>query len=321
MNPSNPRLRFLTALLIISILFTFSSYSTTLPLFTSVFRKPPDRVTFIAVGDIMMDRAVRDHMNKYGLDYPFQKIDRRFFQEADILLGNLEGPVVAKKTNFGHLTFGMSPDIIPTLKDFGFDMFALANNHGLDQGWSGHDSTKQLLSEASIGWFGHPAGELHEENILFSKVKGVRFAFIGLTDVYNKAGREQEAIKNIHAVLGAIRDKVDYIVVFPHWGPEYVKKPAARQVNFAHAFIDAGADIIIGHHPHVVQEKEFYNGKWIYYSLGNFIFDQYWSKETQKGLVIRVTFQGGKISVEEFPTISVKSQPSFIHPGPDQLMD
>lgn len=290
---------------------TLAAYFPSSEGFDAVVSSKSKPVTLVAVGDVMLDRMVRDLMNKYGLDYPFQKIDREFFQKADILLGNLEGSIVPRKKNFGHVTFGFLPDTVPVLKDFGFDVFALANNHALDQGWQGHDTTKQYLSEAGIGWFGHPKGELHEENVYFVRVNKKRFAFVGLEDVFKEAGQENKAIENIKNVISEIRQRTDYIVVSPHWGIEYTPKPSPRQISFAHAFIDAGADIIIGHHPHVVQEKEEYQGKWVYYSLGNFIFDQYWSKETQKGLVLRVTFQGNKIGVEEFPIDSVKSQPSF----------
>lgn len=307
----NVRLRFLIVGLILSIFFLGGNFFGN-TLSTNILRKKDESITLVATGDIMLDRFVRDLMNRHGLDYPFQKLDGAFFKEADILLGNLEGPVVPKKTNFGHVVFGMLPDTIPILKEAGFDVFALANNHALDQGWKGHDATKQYLTEAGIGWFGHPAGELHEENVHYIHVKGKTFAFVGLNDVFEKAGREKEAIENIKKVIPIVKKKADYVIVSPHWGVEYKKTPVARQVNLAHAFIDAGADLIVGHHPHVVQTAEKYKGKWIYYSLGNFIFDQYWSKETQKGLVIRATFRDGKYAIEEFPIASVKSQPFFV---------
>lgn len=276
---------------------------------TSILRPKP--ITLVAVGDVMLDRYVRDLMNSQGLDYPFRKLDQNFFKQADILLGNLEGSIVSKKKNFGHMVFGFLPDTAPILKNFGFDVVALANNHALDQGWEGHDSTKRYLTEAGIGWFGHPKGELHEENAHYIRARGKTFAFVGLEDVFKEAGDEQKAIENIKQVIPLIKAQADYVIVSPHWGVEYTPKPTQRQRNFAHAFIDAGADFIIGHHPHVVQEKEEYRGKRIYYSLGNFIFDQYWSKPTQLGLALRITFLGRQISVEEFPIQSVKSQPSF----------
>jgi poly-gamma-glutamate synthesis protein (capsule biosynthesis protein) len=100
-----------------------------------------------------------------------------------------------------------------------------------------------------------------------------------------------------------------FVVVFLHWGNEYETLHTKSQEDFAHFFIDSGVDLVVGAHPHVVQDVETYNGKRIYYSLGNFVFDQYWNEEVQTGLMVKVVLEGDSVTYEDITITSDHSQP------------
>jgi poly-gamma-glutamate synthesis protein (capsule biosynthesis protein) len=125
---------------------------------------------------------------------------------------------------------------------------------------------------------------LNEENSYYSlTINNLETVFIN----YNQfiAGGLEQTIAN----LNKFKDKNVFIVLYAHWGDEYLANPSFRTVELAHQFIDEGADLVIGSHPHVIQKREIYNGKQIYYSLGNFVFDQYFSKETTEGLLVELS--------------------------------
>ena len=110
-----------------------------------------------------------------------------------------------------------------------------------------------------------------------------------------------------------IRPKVDFLIITPHWGNEY-QMASSRQKNLARLAIDSGADLIIGHHPHWVQEIEEYQGKLIYYSLGNFIFDQMWSEKTRQGIIAKITIENYKVisNSETHILINTSYQPEIL---------
>ncbi len=116
-------------------------------------------------------------------------------------------------------------------------------------------------------------------------------------------------IPQLQQDIPSVRDRVDYVIVSMHAGNEYMESRSESQKNFAHAAIDAGAEMVIGHHPHVVQTLEKYHGKYIFYSLGNFVFDQNFSEETNKGLMLKAIIQDKKIIKIE--PIEIKINPTF----------
>ncbi len=256
-------------------------------------KEPEDRnLTILAFGDIMLGRYVRVMMDENGADYIFNGINspEKFLQGAgyengaDVIFGNLEGPINGQGKKGGtSLVFSFNEDIAPLLKNFGFTLLSISNNHALDQGWKGRDTTISALENNELGWCGHPT-DADPSSVYYSLVGQEKFAFVCFQDVTHKLD-DEAAVE----LIKAIRPSVDYLIVSIHWGIEYKHKPDSKsQIEPGHAFIDAGADFVIGHHPHVVQSFEIYNGKVIFYSLGNFIFDQYWSKDTQEGLAIGI---------------------------------
>jgi poly-gamma-glutamate synthesis protein (capsule biosynthesis protein) len=268
-------------------------------------------LTIMAFGDMMLGRYVRTLMDKNGHSYIFENIagyEKRFFEGADVVFGNLEGPINGQGTSGGtSMVFSFNEDIAPFLKKYGFNLLSITNNHATDQGWAGRDSTIKALENSSMGWCGHPS-QADIESVYYNEVGDKTYAFLCFHDVTYKL--DDEAAINL---IKEVRPTVDYLVVSIHWGYEYGHTPDwTHQVEPGRAFIDAGADFIIGHHPHVVQSFEVYNGKLIFYSLGNFVFDQYWSTATQEELALGIYLndQDGKFvtKVYLFPMKSELSQ-------------
>lgn len=278
----------------------------------------PSNITMLFLGDIMLGRYVRTLMEKSGdLNYPFLKAKTTTGPGANFLNGyfdrviaNLEGPIVPVPNRAQTGTnFGFAPDTGKILKQNGIDLVSLGNNHTLDQGQKGYDSTKKYLNEAQLPFFGHPILPT-EADTHIETIKGKTFAFVGFHDATRRLDDN-----GARALLQKIDPQVDYMIVFIHWGPEYQKNPSARQVQLAHLFIDHGADLVIGHHPHIPQTREQYKGVEIVYSLGNFIFDQYWSDMTQHGLTIEAIFSTDRankaVQLVEHPVDLPKSQPRW----------
>lgn len=267
---------------------------------------PTPEATLIAVGDIMLDRYVRTLMERYGEDYPFEKISPQgLLRSAHITLANFEGPVADERPRVGDVIFKFDPWMIDLIKRHGINLVTIANNHTLDQGQKGLDDTKRHLNEKNLDWIGHPLNET-EGHTLIKEINGLQIGFIGLHDATIRLD-DTIAIEAIESM----RPNVDTLIVTIHWGPEYV--PASqRQKDLGHAFIDAGADAVIGHHPHIEQEIELYNDKPIIYSLGNFIFDQYWSQATQKALSVGLIFSPNQVELYRFPIVLPASQPSLV---------
>ena len=266
--------------------------------------------TLLFVGDIMLDRNVEGLIDKNGPFYPFQRISQ-FLRGVDIVFGNLEGPIVAKPLGpIPHtMVFSFPPDVAETLALVKFDILSLANNHGLDMGQRGLEETREFLAEKGLVPLGSP-GKCDGS---FSWEKdGIKF--FSLNKVYNPYCKSEDIFQAIKSARAASPDL--FIIISVHWGEEYKLVNNSYQRKLAEEIIDAGADLIIGHHPHVVQNIDIYKGKLIFYSLGNFIFDQYFSKETQEGLAVGLELgtvpirgQSPRLVYRLFPIQSHLSQP------------
>ncbi len=251
------------------------------------------RLTMKAFGDMMLGRHVRVLMDINGLDYIFRNIrgeNNIVFEGADLIHANLEGPIKgAGKKGGTSMNFAFNEDVAPLLAEHGFNLLSLSNNHAVDQGWEGRETTITALENAGIDWCGHPS-EADPESVYYGQVMDKKFAFICLHDVTFDLD-EEAAVR----LISEVNEKVDFLIVSIHWGVEYQHRPhQTLQVAPAHRFVDAGADLVLGHHPHVVQSFEQYNGKFIFYSLGNFVFDQYWSQATQEELGLAISLGKSK---------------------------
>jgi poly-gamma-glutamate synthesis protein (capsule biosynthesis protein) len=154
----------------------------------------------------------------------------------------------------------------------------LGNNHILNFGEKGLQETQKFLDEANVNYFGVPDGKRGA----IENINGIKIGFIA----YNQFAEDNP--EDVIAEIRKMKLETDLVVVFCHWGNEYQLKQADSQKELGHQFIDAGADLIIGSHPHVIQPMEEYNGKRIYYSLGNFIFDQYFDENVRNSMGVEV---------------------------------
>ena len=277
--------------------------------------RPDEEYTLLFAGDIMTDRGIREMVEKHGggdYFFPFTGIAKEI-QDADVAFGNLEGPVSDQGKKQGSLySFRMDPASIKTLYDVGFDAVSVANNHIGDYGRDAFEDTLRRLRYAEIASLGAGWNKSEALRVRVIERVGKRIGFLAFSDVgpqWLAAGDTTSgiAIASKDAVQNAVRqsrDKADILVVSFHFGEEYETHSRARQQDLARAAIDAGADIVVGHHPHVVQEIEQYKGGVIAYSLGNLIFDQAFSPETKEGVLIKVHVKGKQIEqIERIPLL------------------
>ncbi|NQU77381.1 CapA family protein [Candidatus Falkowbacteria bacterium] len=272
------------AIAIIEFFLILNGTSSSIGTVAEVIMKPDvQKIEMVFVGDMMLDRDVYRQTKKDGkYDYPFIKIDA-FLSYFDLRVGNLEGPITrydssAVYTNGTRFTF--SPEYIEELGKR-FNVLSLANNHTRDFGTSGLEQTKEYLTEEGINYFGDRENDADKLTTII-EYDEIKIGFVGYNGM---SRRETEKIEN---EIKNVRHEVDFLIVYPHWGIEYQGQASRTQKEEAHVFIDAGADLVVGSHPHVVQTVEIYNEGVIVYSLGNFIFDQYFSQATMQGLALGV---------------------------------
>jgi poly-gamma-glutamate synthesis protein (capsule biosynthesis protein) len=262
--------------------------------------------TILFVGDIMLDRGVEYLMKQNSIYYPFQKISH-FLRGIDIVFANLEGPVVKNPPEFSDnsLKFAFSPEIIEGVFWSNFNLFSLANNHTLDMGKEGLKETKDWLKKYQINFVGNPLTSSSDNPDSFFSRDNI--TFLAFNRIFPFIAKEDKIIKIIKKAKSLKPD--NFLILSLHWGKEYKLTNSPAQQSLAHKIIEAGADLIIGHHPHVVQNIEKYQGKLIFYSLGNFIFDQYFSKETQQGLTVGLEIYPDELICRLFPVRINLSQP------------
>lgn len=274
---------------------------------------PPEKtVTVIATGDVLPARSVNYKMvTERGFRWPFKKT-ADVLSGADLTVINLETPLLAdcEPTQSGMIFCG-DARATEGLTYAGVDVATLGNNHTGNHYLAGVEETIRILEGAGIA----PATNVP----VYKPVKGIRFAFLSYSAVgAPEAGVPWADRDKVSADIAEARKNADVVVVSYHWGDEYVTQPNARQKNLAHFTIDAGADVIIGNHPHWIQPVELYKDKFISYAHGNFVFDQEWSPETKLGVVGKYTFYEGRLVDVEYLPIRIVDygQPYFLT-GPD----
>lgn len=269
-----------------------------------------DALCLVAVGDIMLSRYVAQKIKEQGdPGYPFAGV-QWFLQGGDVVFGNLEGPVTpGREIKVPEMVLRADPWVAPALKEAGFDILSLANNHVPDFGGQGILDTMHHLEGAAILHTGAGKNEQEAYAPRYMEVKGVKLAFLAFNDPavvpesYGAGDGPGTALLEPEKMTAAINEaaaNADFTVVSLHAGTEYAAEPDATQVRFARLAIDAGADLVLGSHPHVVQKVERYQGKYILYSLGNFIFDQLWSRDTRESVVARIWIRENDVEKMEF---------------------
>lgn len=276
--------------------------------------KEPEEYTILLAGDVMLDRGVEGRILKYGngdYTFPWQKTANTT-QSADIFFFNHEGPMSKLGVDSGkEYSFNFDTKAIEGIKYSGADIVSLANNHALDWGSMALCDTIKNLREGGIEQVGAGCNKEEAGTPFIKSLGDTKIAFIAFTEFYsgNYATEDrigltrfdEEELKNKIKYLKEV-EMVDIVFVSVHWGEEYKTRSNQTQQTLAKSLIDSGADVIVGHHPHVVQEIENYKNSWIIYSLGNFIFDQR-QEGTNEGLMVKITVSEKEI--KNFETIPI----------------
>ena len=338
----------------LQVLFTFPAGQA--PAQPATAYNPGRAWTLVAGGDIMLDRGVATTVKTdgKGVDFPFDggaaRITSRYccssfgwelpkmkrtgnagavralLQNADLAIANFENPAPdAFKFHASGTVFSADPALIEGLANAGIDYVSLGNNHIRDAGAKGILQTIASLDEWQIEHSGAGADLAAARAPALLEAGGVRVAILGYDTIAGgyfatstRAGSAPMTAANVKADLAAARAAgADIVIVFPHWGTEYDPTPFAGQRNLAEAAIDAGADMVIGNHAHWAAGMEIYQGKPIWYALGNFVFDQSWSEPTMEGITLELTFDGTRlVQVRMRPHLILdKAQPNFMDPA------
>ncbi|MEJ8303661.1 CapA family protein [Saccharibacillus sacchari] len=240
-------------------------------------------VNLTFAGDVIFSGKVQSLLEKEGYDYPYAYVQDRF-KNDDLTVINLETPVTALSTTGADksFVFKSSPKALGPLKNAGVDVVNLANNHTLDQGINGLLDTITNLDQAGLAHVGAGKDASAAYAPVYVERKGVKVAIVGVSRVLPEtdwaAGPDHPGAASAYdpetaaRAVEAAKKNADVVVAIVHWGKERVDLPDDNQTTLAHRMIDAGADLIIGGHAHVLQGFEQYKGKWIAYGTGNFIF-------------------------------------------------
>lgn len=279
----------------------------------------PVYVQLVATGDVMLTGSGERVFQTKGPDAAFDST-RSVLADADIVCVNLEAPFTDRGAPFDkQFTFRMNPAYAKALKNAGVDICTLANNHVMDYGEQGLFDTFTVLSDLEIAHCGagHHSEEAASASILVRR--GLRVGFLAFSLTYpddfwanqRRPGTAYPEESKLRERIQELQSTTDCVVVSFHWGQELMTTPKAYQQRLARQAIDWGADLIIGHHPHVIQGLEIYNGKLIAYSLGNYVFGSY-SNKVQDGLLLKaILTKGGVVSAEAIPIVINNYQVHF----------
>lgn len=268
----------------------------------------PKGISILFGGDVMLDRNVAKRSEDRGGAGMWSPALLQYFEDptTDLRVVNLEGTITTNQSiarrDSSILRFTFNPEFAhSSLAPLRLSAVSLANNHALDFYQSGYQSTKHYLDEWGIPYFGHP---LNSEGMLSAQllVDGKTICLVGYHELF------ESDPTSVLAEIERLRPSCFRTVVMPHWGIEYEGEPYSKQVSLAHQFLDAGADAVVGAHPHVVQTIEIYDGKPILYSLGNFMFDQDFSWETTHGVMAKLEFLNTETRVSFIPASVVLSE-------------
>jgi poly-gamma-glutamate capsule biosynthesis protein CapA/YwtB (metallophosphatase superfamily) len=237
--------------------------------------------TILFGGDVMLARGVGRAILYESFD-PFVNV-QAVLRDADLAVVNLECVVSDKgyPTYSKPYTFEANPTTLNTLKNAGIDVVSLANNHVGDYGGVAFEDMLERLKAAGLGYFGAGMNSTEAYQARLVSLNGITIALLAFSNIetpYFAASDSQSGLawleeSRVTLAIQQARQQADVVIVMPHWGMEYTEQLHPEQERLARVMIDAGADLIVGSHPHYVQAVTEYNGKYIFYSLGNFVFD------------------------------------------------
>jgi poly-gamma-glutamate synthesis protein (capsule biosynthesis protein) len=271
-------------------------------------------ITITAVGDLLFDLGPRRMIAAKGGKAPLAKV-ASVLRAADLTIANLETPLSNRGASVlgkpANLIFDGDPRGVLSLTDSGIDIVSLANNHAMDHGTIALKDTLATLDKAGIAHAGAGLNTKAAWTPAIVDVNGRKVAYLAFTQIIpsyftpsaTRAGvATGTSITKMAATVRAAKKKADIVIVAVHWGTEQSYTPTARQKHDARALIDAGADVVLSHHPHVMQGIDTYKGKLIAYSLGNFLFP-YKTVEGRKSFILR--FEYGPKGVANITAVPV----------------
>lgn len=281
--------------------------------------------TLIFGGDVMLGRFVREQVDLRGKHNPAWLLQNvaPVFRSADLAFINLESPFLPGPAVNDDMVFRANPAHVTALTSAGIDVVSFANNHARNQGSQGVRTTLELLGKNAIAAAG--AGLTSKNAYAPRYLKAGEQLVAVLAYAYNETTPSKEKMTSTIAAMDVPRMQAEVrtakqrgalVVVSMHAGTEYTGTPTTRQKQFAHAAVDAGADFVVGHHPHWVQPVEQYKQGMIAYSLGNLVFDQGWSAETQQGAVAHVQVTDGRVTSLALRPVKIEyyAQPRWMTP-------
>lgn len=283
-----------------------------------------DEILLSAVGDMLLadqyltiGRGTGASVRRKGVRFLLDGV-RESLRASDLVFGNLEAPLARPlRLNWERNTFRGTPEAAEALAEAGFRVVSMANNHLMEHGPEPALETRQYLHRAGIAWVGMgEEPEMAHRPVILS-IKNQQIGFLSYTFVPVTQNGLLYPVPTCASVLADVaraRPQVDFLVLSLHWGAEYAARPSAQQVAFAHDLIDAGVDVVIGHHPHVLQGMEQYHNGVVFYSLGNFIFDMEWMPALQQSVIAQIYLKKGSAPrVERLPVrIGAASQPRVL---------
>lgn len=296
------------------------------PTATAVSTPPPaadDTLTLLFTGDLIPARCSYARMRETG-DYEaaFRPL-RDLLAGADVTIGTLDSTLSPASAPIGCIeTFNLAgpPEFAAAMKYAGYDVMSHAANHikdcgAVECGDAAMLGTLDLLSEQGIATAGSGINITAARLPALVDAGGVTFAFLAYDDIaphnyagFFNAGSAPLDTATLAADVRAAGTIADVVIVLPHWGIEYTPDPTPRQREIARIAAEAGADLVVGNHPHVVQANERIGDTFVAYALGNFVFDQDWSLETQQGAMLEVTFTGDRVTSTRYLPVHIYDQ-------------
>lgn len=273
-------------------------------------------VTVAIAGDVMLGRRVGEHLERAGDPAAVLRPTGPRLRRADLTVGNLESTLARLGApTQGDDSFAADPGVLDGLRDVsGFDVLSLANNHTGDFGTRSLLRTVRLVHDAGIVPVGAGADRREAWSPAIVERKGTTFGIIAFNAIGETPGAGADSpgaasvrmeprtgplsatdLDRARREVRRLADRVDVVIVLPHWGDQYTHRPVPDQRRVARALVRAGADAVVGGHPHWTQPDERYRGALIIYSLGNFVFDMDWNREVRTGNVAELTFRGGRL--------------------------
>ncbi|SES77176.1 poly-gamma-glutamate synthesis protein (capsule biosynthesis protein) [Methanococcoides vulcani] len=264
-----------------------------------------DTVTLMAVGDVMLGdhsicigHGVGSLIKKKRSEFIFENVSD-ILKKADITFGNLESvlsDIEIDPANIRSVQLRGSESSVDGLVSAGFDVMSVANNHCLEHGERSLIRTQELLSDSNIKTVGVSENKMRSRDLVILDRNGISFGFLAYCLVRDETAYcSVEDPHDIVSDIKKVKDDVDILIVSLHWGNEFVRKPSPDEFSLAHDIIDAGADLILGHHPHVLQGVESYNKGVIVYSMGNFVFDM-WQRKMRESMIFSCKFSKNGIA-------------------------